>query len=156
MARLKSIPWEFYFEILTLLRWSFWYNPPNLNPRNLNPRNFHFWSVFHSKPYLHQRQPQRNWYQKMWNFLAHILIFVKSLPHSAFLPKRPRKIYKYIFHFHFPGNWFDIGIILSDFWNFTIWAFQIQVLLTELQNLKIPKFILVLTMSSRIKYQIGT
>ena len=52
---------------------------------------FNFSSVFHSKPYFPNRPQGRHWYQKMWNFLAHLLIHVKSLPHPAPLPKRPRK-----------------------------------------------------------------
>jgi hypothetical protein len=38
----------------------------------------------------------------MWNFFAHLLIFVKSLPHHAPLPKRPRKSLKLNFRFSVP------------------------------------------------------
>ena len=35
---------------------------------------------------------------------------------------------KCIFDSHFPGNWFEFGIIENDFWSSTIWAiYQIQV-----------------------------
>ena len=63
---------------------------------------FNFRSVFHSKPYLHQRPPRRLWDQKIWNFLAHLLIYVKSLPHHAPLSKRPRKSLKLNFRFSVP------------------------------------------------------
>ena len=45
-----------------------------------------------------------------------------------FLTKRPRKKLKNvgIYDFNFPGNWFEFGIILINFWSFTIWAIQIQ------------------------------
>ena len=46
------------------------------------------------------------------------------------------KVKNWIFDVEFPENWFGFGIILNDFWSFTIWAIQIQVSITELQNLK--------------------
>ena len=45
---------------------------------------------------------------------------------------------KWILDFHFPGNWFEFGIILNDFGSFTIWAIQNQISLTQLQNRKNP------------------
>ena len=61
-----------------------------------------FIHVFHSKPYLHQRPPRRLWYQNMWNFLAHLFIYVKSFSHDAPLFKRPRKSLKLNFRFTVP------------------------------------------------------
>ena len=40
-------------------------------------------------------------------------------------PNAYAKAKKLIFHVEFPGNWFEFGIILNDFWSSTIWAFQI-------------------------------
>ena len=56
------------------------------------PVIFNFWSVFHSKPYLHRRPARRHWSQKMWKFLAHLLIYAKRLPHPAPYPNAHTKI----------------------------------------------------------------
>ena len=48
------------------------------------------------------------------------------------------KVKNWIFDVQFPGNWFDFGVILNNFWSFTIWAIQIQVSITELQIRKKP------------------
>jgi len=60
-----------------------WFRP---NPRNFNPR----------------RPPQRYWYQKMCNFIAHLLSNVRSLPEDVNLPKRLRKSLKIDFRFSNP------------------------------------------------------
>ena len=41
--------------------------------------------------YFSHIAPKRHLYQNMWNFLAHLLIYVKSLSHHVLLLKRPRK-----------------------------------------------------------------
>ena len=48
------------------------------------------------------------------------------------------KVKNGIFHFSFPGNWFELGIIGNDFSSFTIWAIQIQVSFTAFKNRKNP------------------
>ena len=48
------------------------------------------------------------------------------------------KVKKWIFEVHFPGNWFEFGIIVNDFWSFTIWAIQISVSFAGFKNPKIP------------------
>ena len=97
-----------------------------------------FWSVFHSEPYFPCRPLWRNCYQKMWDFIVHLLIYVKSLSEDVHLLKRPRKSENGIFHVWFPWNWFEFGIIRNDFWSSTVWAFQIQVWFTEFKNPKNP------------------
>ena len=57
----------------------------------LTPVKSIFWSVFHEKPFFLCRSLWQHWYQKMWNFFAHLLIYVKSLPEDAHPLKRPRK-----------------------------------------------------------------
>ena len=70
--------------------------------------------------------PWWHWYQKMWNFLSHLLIHVKSLSDDVHLFKRPRKCLKSIFN-HFPGNWLKFGIILNDFPSFSISEFNLPI-----------------------------
>ena len=50
-----------------------------------------FGFFFHLKPYSHRHSPRQHLYQKMQNFLSHLIIYLKSLPHPAPLAKRPRK-----------------------------------------------------------------
>ena len=68
----------------------------------LTPVISNFWSVFHAKPYLPHFPPGRHWYQKMQNFSAHLLIYVKSLSHNVPLLKHPRKSLKVDFHSSVP------------------------------------------------------
>ena len=44
----------------------------------------------------------RNWYQTMWNFLAHLLIYMESLPEDVHLLKRLRKSWKVDFRCQVP------------------------------------------------------
>ena len=46
--------------------------------------------------------PTMTWYQKMWNFLAHLLIYVKSLPHPAPYQNAHAKFLKMDFRFTLP------------------------------------------------------
>ena len=95
-------------NVLILLRWSFWYIKLRvliwfrLNPRNLNPRNFHFLVGFLFETIFPCRPLWRHRYQKMWNFLPHLLIYVKSLSHDVPLPKRPRKCFNVDFPYLVP------------------------------------------------------
>ena len=59
----------------------------------------YFWWVFHSKPYS---PPRRHWYQKMWNFIAHLLIHNRNLSHHFSLLKHPRKSAKMDFRCSVP------------------------------------------------------
>ena len=62
------------------------------------------------------RAPERYWYQKLWNFLAHLLIYVKNLSDDFRPPKHLRKsLNNFFFDIKFPGNWFRFSIILDDF-----------------------------------------
>ena len=56
-----------------------------------------FLDVFRAKLYLTHDYPQQDWYQKMWNLIAHLLIYAKSLSHDVHLPKHPRKSSKFDF-----------------------------------------------------------
>ena len=53
-------------------------------------------------------------------------------------PNAYAKVQKLIFDVHFPGNCFEFGIILNDFWSSTIWSIQIQVSRTESENPENP------------------
>ena len=71
----------------------------------------------------------------MWNFRAHLLIYVKNLQDNHPL-KRLRKSLR--IDFQFPGNWFKIGIIFNDFSSSKIWDTQIQISFTVFRNPKNP------------------
>ena len=117
-------------NVYILLRWSFSYAKLRLliwfhiNPRIFNPRNFHFSVGFYSKLFFPSRPQGRHRYQKMWNFIAHLLIYVKSLSHHIPLLKRPRKRSKVNFPWFFQGNRFELGIIGNIFQSSTFWAIQ--------------------------------
>ena len=44
------------------------------------------------------------------------------------------KIENWIFDAQFPGNWFEFGIILNNFWSSTIWAIPINISSAEFKN----------------------
>ena len=49
---------------------------------------------------------------KMWNFLAHLMVYVKTLP--TYLNAHA-KVQKSIFDVQFPGNRFEFDMTLNDF-----------------------------------------
>ena len=53
-------------------------------------------------------------------------------------PNAHAKVKKCIFDSQLPGNWFEFGIIETDFKSSTIWAIQIQDSLAGMKNSKIP------------------
>ena len=74
----------------------------------------------------------------MQNFLAHLFIYVKSLPHPPPYPNAHVNAKKMIFDIQYPGNRFEFGIISNDFWSSTIWASHIRLLLNEVETPKNP------------------
>ena len=70
---LSKTPNEYIF-----LCWSFWYIFKVL-------AGFSLKTIFAPPP------PGLYWYQKIWNFLAHILIYVKSMPHPTQTPTQKFK-----------------------------------------------------------------
>ena len=55
---------------------------------------FPAWIIFFLKTFSLCRPLRRHWYQKMWNFIAHLLVYVKSLPEDAHQLKRLHKMLK--------------------------------------------------------------
>ena len=106
----------------------------HVNPPNLNPRYFHFWSVFHTRPFIPCDPLWWHWYQKMWNFLSHLLIHAKSLSNDVHPLKRPRKCLKSIFDNYFPENLLKFGIILNDFPSLTISEFNLPIQGTDFKQ----------------------
>jgi len=78
------------------------------------------------------------WIFFVWNFIAHLLVYVKNLSDDVHLPQHLRKSSKKDFQFLVPGNWFEFGIIENDFSSSIIWAIQIQVSFAGLKNRKNP------------------
>ena len=66
----------------------------HVDSRNLNPRFIHFWSVFHTRQIFSRNPLWWHWYQTMWSFLAHLLIYVKNISHHVHLLQRLRKCLK--------------------------------------------------------------
>ena len=82
-----------------------------------------------------------DWYQTMWNFIAHLLMHVKSLSEDVpTYPNAHTKVKKWIFELRFQGNWFEFIVIVNDFWSSTILAIQIKVSFAGFKILKFPKF----------------
>ena len=85
------------------LRWSFWYIKLrvliwfHLNPRNFNPRKIYFLDSFSFGTFFGVERRPWDLDQKMWNFITHLLIYVKSLSQDVHLLNRPRKSEKWDF-----------------------------------------------------------
>ena len=104
-----------------LLRWSFYicnkgYSFNFMSTHAIStPVISNFWSVFHSKPYLLHLPPGRHWYQKMQNFIVHLLIYVKTLPHHAPVLKRLRKSSKVNFPLFVPRKLVQVWYHFKSF-----------------------------------------
>ena len=126
---------SFYAGHFDMQNWGYLYDFTSTHAIS-TPVIFIFWSVFHSKPFFPSRPQGRHRYQKMWNFIAHLLIYIKSLSHHAPYWNAHAKVKNGIFDFSFPGNWFQLGLIGNDFSSSTIWAIQIQVPFAAFKNRK--------------------
>ena len=86
-------------------------------------------SVFHSKPYFLCRPLCWHWFQTMWNFIMHLLVYVKSFSDDVHLPQHLRKSSKMNFRFLVPHT-----LSYSDS-SFIRWGPA-----AGLKNRKIPEF----------------
>ena len=78
---------------------------PQDRPRsalNWGRRKFSIFDQFFIWYHFPCRSLRRHWYQKMWNFLAHLLIDIKRLSDDVHLLKRPRKSHKMNFQCRTP------------------------------------------------------
>ena len=134
--------WCFPLKIANIfLCWPFWYIIRGTyfilpQPTHFQPPLFQIFVRFFIQNHICPIAPRT--ILVMQNFLAHLLMYVKKLPHLASMPERPRKSWIFIFDLGFPGNWFKIDIISNDFWCSTIWEIQIQVLFTAFKNPQNP------------------
>ena len=96
-----------------------------------NPRKIAFLTNFSCTSIFFVQRRECHEYQKIWNFLSHLLIYVNSLSQDVHLPKRPRKSLKMSSSFLVP---MELVPIWNDFWRSTIWAIQIQVTFAEFEN----------------------
>ena len=138
------IPWEFDFgilhEFLKMRRWRWyaWANPyQNLRKcielylqqveliklsslfdfSSTNAISAHVKSIFCVVfDIVESRECHRH--QKMWNLLAHLLIYVKTLSDDVHLPKHPRKCYKVDF-------WDSVPRKLVRVWYHWKWFFKL-------------------------------
>ena len=92
---------SFYAGHFDMQNWGYLYDFTSTHAIS-TPVIFIFWSVFHSKPFFPSRPQWCHWYQKMENFIAHLLIYVKTLPHHAPVLKRLRKSSKVNFPLFVP------------------------------------------------------
>ena len=81
--------------------------------------------------------PELHKYQKMWNFLVHLLIYMKSRIMSTY-SNAHAKVKNWIFAVQFPGNCFTFSIILNDFWSSTICGIRNQFSFAQFKNPKNP------------------
>ena len=89
------IPWKFDFEILVkTLKWRGRRSCMGFSPR-ISQCVYLFMLVRALERYMY-------WYQKMWNFFAHLLIYVKNLSDDFRPPKHLRKSLRIDFRFSLP------------------------------------------------------
>jgi len=86
------------------------------------------------------RRRSWDWYQKMWNFTAHLLIYVISLSYDVHLLKRPRKSSKLDFRYSVPRNFVRVWYHLNDFEALLSELFRLNFHLLSSKIEKFPEF----------------
>ena len=84
-----------------------------------------FWSVFYSKSFFPCRPLWRNQYQKTWNFIPHLLSYMKSLSGYVHLCAHLRKSLKMDFPCFVPRKWVRVWYRFQWFlklYNLSYWA----------------------------------
>ena len=90
----------------------------------LTPVIFNFWPGFHSLilptvPHWHETWTRCRIFVRISWFRSQVC------PRMSTHSNAHAKIKKCIFEVHYPGNRFELGLIVNDFWSSTIWAVQI-------------------------------